>query len=175
MAITASISLARSVAQSHAKVDCVLTINNTGGAPVNLTAINPYVTPATASEPVNSLFPPKSGQTQIPAGGSISIPFTQVFWCNIQPVTNPVPFNFQIGCTVYTDDGSVTTAPPASVNIIPTQASISSVPGTIQPTFANSGQYPNLPASGHTSVPNSYGWGFRFEDNLMSGLVILGV
>lgn len=154
MAVTASIAVTNSAMNSNARVDAVLTIVNGDAVAVNLKSISTWVQTAYSQLHNANTAVPNSGVTQIPAGGSITVPFSEVFFCSVQNVQPE--FNFQVGATVYTDSvpTPVVSAVPAVVSITPTQGLIGSV---------NPGQFPNLPVPGQ----------LRFESNLNSGLEVL--
>lgn len=146
MAISATISVDKSWVTCGQKVRCLLTISNTGGADVKVTAVSRAQLSSSASNTESLPTPPN---VTVPAGGNLVLPWLEVLACDIKPASQE--FQFGIGATVYTDDGSVAVAPPATVIAVPARSGQSPVPGL----------YPNPPVVGQ----------LRLESNLNSGLL----
>lgn len=124
MAIAASITLDRSQTQRNQKVRALLTVTNSGGNPVTVLNVTPFVQ--------NSAFPSPQFQTNavgqvvanvvVPAGGSNTLVWDTMLE-TANPTTNydtpPSQNAYNIGCLVYCDDGSVTSPTVQTVTIRP--------------------------------------------------------
>ena len=124
MAISASITLDRSVTQRNQKVRALLTVSNSGGSPVTILNVVPFVQ--------NAAFPSPQFQTNatgqvianviIPAGGSNTLVWDTMLE-TANPTTNydspPSQNNYNIGCLIYGDDGSITSPTVQTVSVQP--------------------------------------------------------
>jgi len=125
MAITAAMSLGSSTCKSEQVVTATCTISNSGSTAVNVTAVQPTMTPTGQTQqsvaalpglpPVGGAFP-----TTVPASGSLAISWPVVAH---SPVTSynvgaePSSFAYDCGAIVYTTDGSVTSATVATLTV----------------------------------------------------------
>src|SRR5580698_43268 len=114
MSLSASIALDRSVTQRNQKVRALLTVSNSGANPITVLNVVPFVQ--------NAAFPTLPNyQTNavgqvvanvvIPAGGSNTLVWDTMLE-TASPTTNydtpPSQNNYNIGCLIYGDDGSLT-------------------------------------------------------------------
>lgn len=124
MAITASIALTSATAKSGQRTTATLTISNSGGAAVLLTAIQPTVVPSglTTQAVAVAVGVPMFGgawPNSIPASGTLVIPFEVVAQA---PTTSyglaePASIAYSVGATLNTNDGSITVATPATLTV----------------------------------------------------------
>jgi len=124
MAISASITLDRSVTQRNTKVRALLTVSNSGGNPVTILNVVPSVQ-STVAPNANSTTSAKGqviANVVIPAGGSNTLVWDTMLE-TANPTTNydvvPAQNAYNIGCTIYGDDGSVTSPAVQTVTIRP--------------------------------------------------------
>jgi len=124
MAITATIALDRSQTTRTQKVRALLTVSNSGGNPVTILNVSPFVQNSAFPEP--QLSSTAIGQVVanviIPAGGSNTLVWDTNFHNANPPSNYDVPTlnnNYNIGCLVYGDDGSVTSPTVQPVLVIP--------------------------------------------------------
>lgn len=123
--LSGTITLDRSVTQRNQKVRALLTVSNSGGNPVTVLSVVPFVQ--------NSAFPNLPNyQTNavgqvvanviIPAGGSNTLVWDTMLE-TANPTTNydspPSQNAYNIGCLIYGDDGSVTSPTVQTVTIRP--------------------------------------------------------
>ncbi len=124
MAITASIALNTSTALANQVVNATLTVSNSGGAAVLVTGIQPVVNPN--GQTVQSVA---TQNGQAPFGGafnqSVAASGSTAFYFSVVPnapttsygLAEPASLVYSIGATVYTNDGSVTAATPATLTV----------------------------------------------------------
>lgn len=124
MAITATIVLDRSQTTRTQKVRALLTVSNSGGSPVTILNVVPFVQNSAFPEPQSSsaAIGKVIANVIIPAGGSN----TMVWDTNLHTAnpkgnydTPPAQNTYNIGCLIYGDDGSVTSPTVQTVTIIP--------------------------------------------------------
>ena len=125
MAITATITLDRSTSTANQKVRALLTVSNSGANPVTILNVVPFVQNSAFPEPQNSsvaLGQTIEANTIVPASGSNTLVWDTMI-NTVNPVSNyEVPTlnnTYNIGCTLYCDDGSVTSPTVQTVTIIP--------------------------------------------------------
>jgi len=124
MAISASISLDRSVTQCNQKVRALLTVSNSGANPVTVLNVIPNVQSAVApnANATTSAIGQVVANVIIPAGGSNTLVWDTMLE-TANPTTNydtpPSQNNYYIGCNIYCDDGSVTTPTVQTCSVQP--------------------------------------------------------
>lgn len=125
MAITAAMTVASATAKAGQRVACTCTVTNSGVGAVNVTAIQPVVTingqteqDVAAAAGVPGLGP---GATVTVAGGGGTLAKT---WDVVAhaPTTSygfatPASLVYSVGATVYTSDGSIAAATPATITV----------------------------------------------------------
>ena len=126
MAITATITLSAATAKSGQRRVATCTVSNSGGAAVNVTGITPTMPINGRTDEVTSVaqtHPCLGGgvTTSVAAGGS-----TKFSWDVVahEPTTNLFTVGaeasslvYSVGATIYTSDGSVTVATPATLTV----------------------------------------------------------
>jgi hypothetical protein len=126
MAITASLAvISNSAPTSGQRVDFALTITNSGAAAVTLNIIQPFLTQGTsifsaAISEIRTNF--NSGNTSVPAGGSLVVNFSAVpFLPARAPYPTPPASPSQVSgfCTVLASDGSYATSNTVNANVFP--------------------------------------------------------
>jgi hypothetical protein len=124
MAISAAIVLDRSQSQANQKVRAVLTVSNSGGNAVSVLNVSPFVKSAVQPNPnatVSAIGQVVAGQP-VPAGGSLVLVWDTMIQ-TVNPPSNydsaPANNNYNIGCLVYSDDGSIVSPTVQPVQIIP--------------------------------------------------------
>jgi len=124
MAITATIVLDRSVTQRNQKVRALLTVSNSGANPVTILNVVPTVQSSVAPNP-NSTTSARGqvvANVIIPAGGSNTLVWDTMLE-TANPTTNydvaPSQNNYNIGCLIYGDDGSITSPTVQTVSVQP--------------------------------------------------------
>lgn len=148
MAITASIALTPAAAKTLQKVAAVLTINNSAGTAVLVTGVTPYADAggSNTSQAVSvEVGQPPTGPGEnitVPASGALTMEFdvigmgpqvptytTNPFGSpgqggativNLPPLAMPQSSTYDIGATVYTNDGAITIATTATLTVTPT-------------------------------------------------------
>lgn len=125
MAISATIVLDRSQAPRTQKVRALLTVSNSGANPVAILNIVPFVQNSLFPEPQNSsvaIGQCITNQAVIPPSGSNTFVWDMNFH-TANPVGNydtPVTnSNYNVGCLIYGDDGSVTSPTVQPLLVIP--------------------------------------------------------
>lgn len=133
MAITATVSLAQTPIGYNQKSQALVTVSNSGGADVSLTRLQLKLLPTGSdNSQINmvsqtSSLPRGFGQVLVsPAGGSVVVPADLVVLAP-QVVANgnlsqSIGATYSISADVYTSDGSVTSATPATLTITPISA-----------------------------------------------------
>jgi hypothetical protein len=124
MAITASIALGDSSASPGQRVGVVLTVSNSGGSAVTVTAVTPMMSPSgSTKESVagnSGTVPLGPGMTvSVAASGSTTFAYQVVAFAP-QPgglLANPASYVYDIGATVYTSDGAITDATSAELTV----------------------------------------------------------
>lgn len=145
MAITASIALGAATVPTLQQVSALLTVSNSGGSAVLVSAVVPtYVVSGGTQVPgAINMGLPNTGPGQnvtVPAGGALTTlgwslvpmaPNVGVYNANpfpsagvggvpivpLQPESQPAQQVYSIGALVYTTDGAVTTATPATLTV----------------------------------------------------------
>lgn len=114
MAMTATISLSDSTPVTGQPVTAILTISNSGGSPVSMVAVNPYIQPtglATYTENTAVALPSVNFGPNVTkvvtASGTLVITFPVVFHAPSTGYLNEGSDTFDVGATCYSDDGSV--------------------------------------------------------------------
>ena len=133
MAMSATISCAQSTVLINQKVDCTVTVSNSGGSPVNVTGIQPiaYLTGSPGFEensglalglvPLSAGFP-----VSVPASGSLNFNFSAVFF---SPSTGPIGAGsntYSVSAQCSASDGSnfaPASAATVTVNPLPLPSS----------------------------------------------------
>lgn len=126
MAITAAITLSSATCVAEQSVAVTCTVSNSGGASVNVLNIVPTApvngtTPETTS--IAKGYPPLGpGMTvSVAASGSTGFTFPVVPHAPTGDGTStpaePASIVYSIGATVYTSDGAVTVATPATLTV----------------------------------------------------------
>lgn len=125
MAISASIVLDRSQTQRNQKVRAVLTVSNSGGNPVTILNVAPFVQNSALTSLPNyqtNAVGQVVANVVIPAGGSNTLVWDTMLE-TANPTTNydspPSQNNYNIGCLIYGDDGSITSPTVQTVSIRP--------------------------------------------------------
>ncbi len=160
MAIQAVLSCDNSCVTAGFKVVFTLVVSNTGGAPVNILEISPWVdaigdTFANVPTALESLkVVAISGKTQIPAAGSLTFSWPAVYFASPDKGGLKQPWSYPAGVSVRTDDGSVTQSNVLGIAVTTPQPYVLGL---------NPGQYPQMPTPGQ----------LRFESNQNSGLIPL--
>lgn len=129
MAITAVVTVNPSTAYINQNVVATLTISNSGLSDVNVTGISPLAYFTGTSNPDKVAGGCALGGTQsqqsganvvVPASGSLVQTFNVVFFApSTRPVYSGGGGTYDVGATVYTNDGSVTAATVATVTVNP--------------------------------------------------------
>lgn len=124
MAITATITLDRSQTTRTQKVRALLTVSNSGGNPVTILNVAPFVQNSAFPEPQlsSAAIGKVVANVIIPASGS-----NTMVWDTILHTANPktnydvstLSNTYNIGCLVYGDDGSITSPTVQTVTVIP--------------------------------------------------------
>lgn len=120
MAISASIALDRSVTQKNQKVRALLTVSNSGANPVTVLSVVPSVNSTVAPNPnsTTNAIGQVVANVVIPAGGSNTLVWDTMLETH-NPLSNydtlPTQNNYNIGCLIYCDDGSITSPTPQPV------------------------------------------------------------
>jgi len=124
MAITASIALSSATAKAEQRVTASLTVNNSGGAAVTVTSVQPTLVPSglTSQSVSAGVGVPMFGgafASSVAASGALVIPFDVVAHA---PTTSyglaePASLAYSVGATVGTSDGAVTVATPATLTV----------------------------------------------------------
>lgn len=144
MAITASIAMSSATIKTLQKSTATITVSNSGGSTVYVTAVEPYatVTSATPTTTAVQLGRPNTGPgmtLSVAASGTLALPFdvvpmapnVNVYDSNpwpsagvggvaitpLQPESNPAQIVYDIGAFVYTSDGSATKATTATLTV----------------------------------------------------------
>jgi hypothetical protein len=124
MAITASIALSSATATSGQNVAATLTVSNSGSSAVLVTGLSPYMVPSGGTSRALAV-----AVGQAPFGGpftvSVAASGASTFVFNVVPLApttsyglaEPASLAYQVGCTVYTNDGSVTDATKATLTV----------------------------------------------------------
>jgi hypothetical protein len=117
MAITASVALSSATATAGQRVAVALTVSNSGGSAVTVTAIRPMMSPANSTKETTSVA---QGMAPLGPGMTVSVAASgsTVFSYDIVPFTPtsgyglamPASQVYDVGATVYTSDGAVTDA-----------------------------------------------------------------
>lgn len=127
MAITAVIALSSATALAEQAVAVTCTVTNSGAGSVNVLSIIPTapingLTPATTA--VSQGAPPLGpGMTTAVAGsnGTLALTWQAVAHAPTtntnQSIAEPTSLVYSMGATVYTSDGSVTVATPATLTV----------------------------------------------------------
>lgn len=126
MAITAAMTLSSSTVKSEQVVTATCTITNSGSTAVNVVAIAPSVAPTGGTRQdvaAMSGIPPVGGAFPTSVAGSSGT--LAVSWPVVAhaPVASygqgaePSSFLYDVGATVYTSDGSLTTATVATLTV----------------------------------------------------------
>lgn len=125
MAITASIAVSNASPVSMQKIAATCTVSNSGGADVLVTGCQPlyYGNGSQSTGPSGAIGVPPLGpgmNLTVPAGGTLKLTWDLVaFKPQGGYVGNPAEFGqaelYLAGATIYTNDGSVTTASTATV------------------------------------------------------------
>ena len=124
MAISASITLDRSVTQRNQKVRALLTVSNSGANPVTILNVVPFVQSTVAPNPnsTTSAIGQVVANVVIPASGSNTLVWDTMLETG-NPTGNydspPSQNAYNIGCLIYGDDGSVTSPTVQTVTIRP--------------------------------------------------------
>jgi hypothetical protein len=124
MAITASIALSSATCDAQQSVGVVLTVANDGGSSVNVVGLQPYASPTgTNLQSVAVAL----GQPPIGPGMTVSVAAAgerNFAWPCIPQAPqsgegwqNPTSQVYDIGCWVYTSDGSVTKATTTTLTV----------------------------------------------------------
>lgn len=126
MAITAAITLSSATAKAEQAVAATCTVTNSGGAAVNVLNIVPKApingTTQQATSVALGLPPLGPGVTTSVAGssGTLAVTFPVMGHApttnNTNPAT-PASLVYSIGATVYTSDGAITDATPATLTV----------------------------------------------------------
>lgn len=126
MAITASVALGSATSVAQQSVAVTLTVNNSGGTPVNVTGVVPlfYPTGYQTDGPSGAIGVCALGPgitVAIPASGALTFNWNVIafkpqggFGVGAELGTSKV---YVCGATVYTSDGSVTTATTANLTV----------------------------------------------------------
>lgn len=129
MAITAAITLSASTINANQKTTATCTVTNSGSSAVNVTAMTPFAAPTgTTKQSVSCAvgMPPLGpGMTVAVPGssGTLAVLFDvipQAPQANTTApgqVAEPTSFQYDIGCYVYTSDGSQVAATVATVTV----------------------------------------------------------
>lgn len=124
MAITAAITLSSATCAAEQKVTATCTVSNSGGAAVNVTAINPLLTPTGATQRSVSAaigVPPIGGAftVSVAASGSTAFNFDVVPHAPSSGYGNAEPASlvYDVGAVVYTSDGSLTNATTTTLTV----------------------------------------------------------
>jgi septal ring-binding cell division protein DamX len=117
MAITASVALSSATATTGQRVAVALTVSNSGGSAVNVTAIRPMMSPQNSTKETTSVA---QGVVALGPGATVSVAASgsTVFAYDIianTPTSGyglamPASQVYDVGATVYTSDGAVTDA-----------------------------------------------------------------
>jgi hypothetical protein len=133
MAITATIALDQTPIGYNQKARALVTVNNSAGAPVNLVRLQLKVLPTGSDNSQINMISPHSalprgfGQVLVaPATGSIVVPVDYLLQAPqvvaSGNLSQSIGATYSVGADVYTSDGAVTTATPATVTITPITA-----------------------------------------------------
>lgn len=119
MAITAAITLGSASLTALQQTQAALVVSNSGGADVFVTGIQPHATPSAFA---GALSPcPFGGPVTplVPAGGSTTFYFDVVAFSPLatNPPVSPATYDYDVGATVYTNDGAVTEATPDTLTV----------------------------------------------------------
>jgi len=124
MAITAAIALSDATLTSGMSATATLTVSNSASAAVLVTGIQPTVTPAglTSQSVAVAVGQPMWGAAfpqSVAALGStkFSWPVTPNAPTAGYGLAMPATFVYDVGATVYTNDGAITTATPATLTV----------------------------------------------------------
>lgn len=125
MAITATVALSSATAKAEQSVAATVTISNSGAATVYALNIVPTApingtTPATTSVALGAPPLGPGTTTAITASGTLAVTFPVLAHAPTTNTTNPaVPSSlvYSIGATVYTSDGAITVATPATLTV----------------------------------------------------------
>lgn len=124
MAISASIALDRSSTTRNTKVRALLTVSNSGASPVTILNVVPFVNSAVNANPnsTTTAIGQVIANVVIPASGSNTMVWDTMLETG-NPTSNydspPTPNNYDIGCLVYGDDGSITSPTVQTVTVVP--------------------------------------------------------
>jgi hypothetical protein len=126
MALTATIAVTPTVTTINESVNAAITVSNSGGSPVNIvfcqlkSKLTGSTAPGTNTVCATSQPVPLIGQPMVvPAGGSVILPGTYIFFAPSLSLGGVVT-TYDCGGTLQTSDGSVfNIAPAATVQINP--------------------------------------------------------
>lgn len=165
MALLASMSVFPSYLTAGQTANVVCTIRNTGTADVTVAGIQP-VTSLNQSSAARQVAMPIGKSMTVPAGGSLSVPWSDGFGCGIQSISPE--FRFTLGALItYSNSATITAAEAATVNVVAQQDSSPVQPGTqpYTPTpgplasvttgAVQPGAYPNPPVAGQARLDTS--------------------
>jgi hypothetical protein len=126
MALTAAITLSSATCVAEQSVACTCTVSNSGAAAVTVLSITPTAPINGTTQETTSIAkgqPPTGPGMTVSVAASGSTAFT---WPMVPhaPTTDgtstpaePASLVYSIGATVYTSDGAVTVATPATVTV----------------------------------------------------------
>jgi hypothetical protein len=122
--LSASIALDRSQTQVNQKVRALLTVSNSGANPVTILNVVPFVNSTVDPNPnsVSAAIGQVIANVVIPAGGSNTLVWDTMIE-TVNPPSNydtpPANNNYNIGCLIYGDDGSITSPTVQTVLVVP--------------------------------------------------------
>lgn len=165
MALTASMYVFPTYLTSSQTANVVCTIKNTGTSDVTVAGLQSVVTQGQSNQ-ARQVALPIGRSAVVPAGGQLSIPWSDGLGCGIQSVSPE--FRFTVGALItYSNSATITVAEAATVNVVAQQDSSPVQPGTqpYTPTpgplasvtagAVQPGAYPNPPVAGQVRLDSS--------------------
>lgn len=125
MAITATMAVSSATPKSGQRVACTVTVSNSGGADVNVTAIVPLLTPTggTRRDVAGCVGVPMLGgafSVSVAAGGSSKFSWDVLAH---SPITSygvgaePASYVYDVGALIHTSDGAITAATTTTLTV----------------------------------------------------------